>query len=195
VLCQDGALRLSALRGAFALDGCRLIAIGCSLEDAQEFVAARHLAGFVAVDELKAAHAAVGCGVESALGFLKPQVWLAVARAVRMGLAVKPTRGEYAQLGATFVCDAAAPERPWCYAHRQRHWADHPDPAHVLAAVETAARARLCSHGALVRARRGRVGGAALPRGAARAERAALLDSSCGTPARGRPRTRAGVLE
>ncbi len=151
MLCQDGALRLSALRGAFALHGCRLVAIGCSLEDAQEFVAARHFAGFVAVDELKAAHVAVGCGVENALGFLKPQVWLAFARAVRKGLAVKPTSGEYAQLGATFVCDAAVPERPWCFAHRQRHWADHPDPAHVLAAVETAARARLCSHGALVR--------------------------------------------
>jgi hypothetical protein len=150
-LCQDGALRLSALHSALALHGCRLVAIGCSLEDAREFVAARHFVGLVAVDELKAAHAAVGCGVEGVLGFFKPQVWLAFARAVRMGLAVKPTRGEYAQLGATFVCDTAAPEQKWCFAHRQRHWADHPDAAEVLAAVEMASLARLCSHGAIVR--------------------------------------------
>lgn len=135
MLCQDGAMLLSTLKKDFDAANVRLVAVGCSREDALNFVTSGHFKGDVYLDESKVIHKAFGCRVETWLGFVKPRVWLSFVQAIAKGLTFKKTEGDYKQLGGTFVIDTGNPEAPFLFEHRQNRWGDHPSVYEVRRAA------------------------------------------------------------
>uniref|UniRef100_A0A6S8CA09 Uncharacterized protein n=1 Tax=Aplanochytrium stocchinoi TaxID=215587 RepID=A0A6S8CA09_9STRA len=117
---------LSTLKPEFDKAGVKLVAIGCSREDALKFVESGHFKGEVYLDEHKVIHNALGCKVESWLGYIKPQVWISFVIAMMKGLEIKKTEGDYKQLGGTFVLDTGNPDQLFLFEHRQTRWGDHP---------------------------------------------------------------------
>jgi len=124
---------LSSLSAELEGKGVRLVAVGCSREDAQEFVKARRFAGDIFLDEKKILHNILGCKQENWVGFVKPKVWLAFKRAVARGIEVKPTKGDFNQLGGTFLIDLHRNEI--IFSHLQTRWGDHPSALEILEAL------------------------------------------------------------
>lgn len=137
MLCQDGALGLSSLKEELDAGGADLVAVGCSREDADKFVASGMFRGTVFLDEAKVVHRAFDCKVETWLGFVKPRVWWSFFVATTFkGLQKTKTQGDYKQLGGTFVLQA---NRPDCdavrFSHLQSRWGEHPAKEDVLASL------------------------------------------------------------